>query len=255
MKKLKFHSAGSRFRVTSSSQRKFQLTGIAIVISAVGLAAVAICLTIAGSSSDLPDRAAEIGDVIAGATLVLAVVAAMVALLAYAVATGQPDLRIQLDFPFSGINEPSFKSTVDDNGIVKADDFKQLTCTVRVRNNSGYSAKNPMIILRLHDMAYAASLPGREEWAVVQFASTRGVTIVQWDGGANYSIHGGSVRTLPALHLGGLSAIPDADPYIDINILADGYAREVRVPVIFKGPEADLSSPPDKYSSGANLWL
>jgi hypothetical protein len=100
MKKLRFRSAVSRFRVTSSSQRKFQLAGIAIVILAVALAAVAICIAIAGSSSDLPDRVAEMGDVIAGATLLLAVVAAVVALLAYAVATGQPDLRIQLDFPF-----------------------------------------------------------------------------------------------------------------------------------------------------------
>jgi hypothetical protein len=137
---------------------------------------------------------------------------------------------------------------------VETKDFKQLFCTVRVRNDSSYSAKNPAIVVRLHDMAYIPSAP-QGEWVVVEFISTYGVTIVQWDGGANYSIHGGSVRTLPELRLSQLHTSPYPDPHIAIDILAEGYTRKVEIPVTFKGPEADPSAPPDKYSNSANLWL
>lgn len=244
--------AAARFHIISSPLRKVMLVGIAVVIATIGLATLVACIALLTASSGLSDRLAAVGDVIGAATLLLAMVAAVVALLAYAASTGSPDLRIQVDFPFSELNKPSFISTFKNNGIAVANEFKQLSCTVRVRNDSNYSAKNPTIVLRLHDMAFSQT-PLIKEWVVVDFATTYGVTVVQWDGGANNSIHGGSVRTLPVLWLSGLHTSPNADPYMTIEILADGYLRRVKIPVEFK--ESLASAESTKYASSAHMWL
>lgn len=55
------------------------------------------------------DRLAAAGDVLVAATLTLADIAAVVALLAYAVSTGPPDLQIQVWFNFSEANSPVFQ--------------------------------------------------------------------------------------------------------------------------------------------------
>jgi hypothetical protein len=243
----------SRRKILLASRRKILLAGTAVVIVVIGLTVLVACIVLLTASSGLSDRLAAISDVVGAATLLLAMVAAVVALLAYAVSTGIPDLHIQLDFPFSELNKPSFVSTFRDNGVAEAEDFKQLDCTVRVRNDSSYSAKNPAVVVRLQDMAFMP-FGSMGEWVVVQFGSTYGVTAVQWDGGANYSIHGGSVRTLPELRLSKLHTQPDPDPYITIDILADGYTRsQVKIPVNFK--DGTPSAPVDKYGKSESLWL
>jgi hypothetical protein len=217
--------------------------------------AATLCITIINATSNFSDRLAEVGDIIAGSTLILAIVAAVVALLAYGASIGLPDLRIQVDFPFSDLNKPSFSSALQENGGVQAENFKQLRCTVRVRNDSNYSAKNPAIAIRLHNMAFLpdGGQANIRDWVVIQFISTHGVTVVQWDGGSNYSIHGNSVRTLPDLSLDKLHTIPNPNPYMDIDILADGYSKRVRIPVEFK---TDLSSCSlNKYADSAAQWL
>lgn len=226
------------------------MAGISIL--SISIASVAISAVILTGSSDLSDRLVEVGDVFAGATLLLTIVAAVVALLAYASATGSPDLRMQLDFPFSQLNNPVFQSTFNDNGVATAVEFKQLNLTLRVRNDSSYSAKNPAVVIRLHDMAFSPD-EKNNEWTTVQFASTHGITVVQWDGGSNYSIHGSSVRTLPGLWLERLHTVPNPDPYLLIDILADGYSRQdIKIPVRFV---SELPSYPAKYEDSGDQWI
>lgn len=121
-------------------------------MAAVGLSAAAL-----SSSADTADRLAAAGDVLVGATLLLAVIAALVGLLAYGVSTGSPDLRLSVHFEFSGFNKPAFESGVQDNGWLKAKHYKQTSGKVSLHNDSGYSAKNPALIVRLNAMAF---LPG-----------------------------------------------------------------------------------------------
>jgi len=234
------------------NESRFTVAAIGTAVCVMGLVTVALCVVILDGSSDFSDRLTEVGDVIAGATLILTIVAAVVALLAYAAATGLPDLRIQVDFPFSELNKPSFSAIFQAGGTVEPHDFKQLSCTVRVRNDSKYSAKNPAIVVRLHDMAF---LPGEEirDWVIIGFVTTYGVTAAQWDGGTNYSIHGGSVRILPALWLHKLHTVPNPDPYIEVDILADGYNRRVKIPVEFK--KGTSSSSFNKYADSTALWI
>ena len=68
-----------------------RVTGASVAV--VTLATVILTVLALTSSADLADRLAAAGDVLVGATLLLAAVAAVVALLAYAVSTGLPGLR------------------------------------------------------------------------------------------------------------------------------------------------------------------
>jgi len=191
-------------------------SGIAVVmVLASAMIGTLLALT---SSADLEDRLAEAGVIFGGVTLLLAAVAAVVALLAYAVSTGLPDLQLCVRFPFSSPNNPKFLADIQDNGWVTARDFKQVYGEILLRNNSGYSARNPAVTVRLDAMVFrqkilkqevlkmagqteAASVPrlGKlpGEWAVIGFAHMAGITSVQWDGGPAYSIHGKSTRRAP----------------------------------------------------------
>lgn len=204
--------------------------------------AVWIALVLSSHAHSFSDRLAEAGVIIAGATLVLALIAAVVAVMAYAAATGLPDLKFQVDFPFSRINWPRFRaSSVDeeDGAWLYAESFKQTTGTILLRNDSAYSAKNPAVIVRLQNLYFLddADAVLSAGWVVIGFANTLGVTAAQWDGGPNYSVHGKSIRQLPALRLQRLKHPLGRGPSgLSFELLADGYRREVFLPVEFRLP-------------------
>ncbi len=113
---------------------------------------------------------------------------------------------------------------------------------VFLRNGSGYSAKNPAVIVRLHAMVFSAYDPTsfERDWASMEIADTHitgisgGLTIVQWDGGPTYSIHGNSTRRLPDLQFSHLWHKPEwGTPALTFEILAEGYRKEVVLPVDF----------------------
>jgi hypothetical protein len=122
------------------------------------------------------DRLAETGDIIAGATLLLTVLAALVALRAYAVSTGLPTLKLQAIFPFSYPNRPIFQATKESNHLVRSVPFKQTMGTIIIRNEGKYSARNPAVIVRLHGMAFTPSQYDNKDWTVINFATTLGIT-------------------------------------------------------------------------------
>ena len=69
---------------------------------------------------------------------------------------------------------------------------------------------------------------------MIDFSNTHGITAMQWDGGPSYSIHGHSTRRLPNLFLTNLWAISDlGTPALVFEILADGYRKEITLPVDF----------------------
>ena len=119
-----------------------------------------------------------------------------------------------------------------------------------LRNDSGYSAKNPAVIVRLHAMAFepANADSFEQNWASMDVEiiswpaesiseSTEplaGLTVVQWDGGPTYSIHGNSTRRLPDLLFTQLWHKPEwGTPTLTFEILAEGYRKEITLPVDF----------------------
>jgi hypothetical protein len=200
-------AALDRLRRDSTLQRRVLLRTIGIAVLVATLATVILTAMALTSSASTADRLAAAGDVLVGATLLLAVIAALVALLAYAVSTGAPDLQLSAVFypsaPRPTSNNPVFEAEIRDHGVLNA----HSTGMVGLRNGSGYSAKNPVVIVRLHRMLFdprdRASF--EREWASMGIAEVSssfagfsglggGLTVVQWDGGSTYSIHGHSTR-------------------------------------------------------------
>ncbi len=193
----------SRLRHDSRAQRHALLvSGAALILVALPATALLAALALSSGAS-ASDRLAETGDILAGATLLLAFIAALVAMLAYAVATGSPDLKLQVHFEFSYINRPVFDAEVQEGGRLRAKQFKQTLGTISLRNDSGYPARNPAVIVRLRGMVFLfrEDSPSRTYWVITEFSNTNGILAVQWDGGPTYSIHGRSTRLLPMLDM------------------------------------------------------
>lgn len=71
-----------------------------MLLLAIGLAALAFVLFLVTSEGNFSAHIAESGDVLAGGTLVLALVAEVVTVQAHAAASGLPDLKLQVGFAF-----------------------------------------------------------------------------------------------------------------------------------------------------------
>src|SRR6266851_4210262 len=154
----------------SRLQRRFVL-GFYVALALAVLAATAtVIVAVSSSSAKLADRLAEAGDVLAGGTLLLAAIAALVALHAYANVTGLPDLKFKMQFPFSECNQPTFETSAGEYGW-RAEPFEQPHMTVSLHNASGYSARNPAVIVRLKAMRFNKSgdWPRDTDWAVIDF--------------------------------------------------------------------------------------
>jgi hypothetical protein len=150
-------SAAGRLRRDAGLRRRVILVASGTFVLIAGLATAAAVIALSVSSASLADRTAEISDVFAGATLLLTLVAALVALLAYAVSTGRPDLKLQIRFESSQPNRPVFKS-VAENGWLKAERSEQTVGTISVRNDSIYPAKSVAIVVWLEGMAFAGEV-------------------------------------------------------------------------------------------------
>ena len=99
----------NRMRRDSALGRMVLLGTTAAVVAVITLATVILTIIALTSSTDTANRLAAVGDVLVGATLLLAAIAALVALLAYAVSTGLPNLKISIEFDFSKPNDRRFR--------------------------------------------------------------------------------------------------------------------------------------------------
>jgi hypothetical protein len=91
-------------------RRRVILWSIGTSIIIVTLAAMAFAALALTSFNHVADRFAGAGAVVGAAAMLLAVIAALVSLLAYALSTGSPDLQLRVIFPFSTANNPSFQA-------------------------------------------------------------------------------------------------------------------------------------------------
>src|SRR6266851_2515131 len=185
-------------------------------------------------SSSSSDRLAVIGNFLSFGTLLLALVAGIVALAAFSAATGLPDLKLQFSLPDLYPNEVRF--LFDDNKSAMAEGGNCIANIV-VENISSYAARTPAVIIEfrkagIYQGYYAAS----GNWTpVARDHNTNDVLSIQWDGGPNYAIHGNSPRHLPEMNLQGLHPLgPNVLPEMVFKLLADGYSRPpIVLPVVF----------------------
>lgn len=96
------------------------------------------------------DRLAVISNFLALGTLLLALVAGIVALAAYSAATGLPDLKLRLVPQEGTYNRARF--TQDETGYTS----QNTTVTLDVRNYSTYAARSPAVVVEFEDGAIPA---------------------------------------------------------------------------------------------------
>jgi hypothetical protein len=181
------------------------------------------------------DRVTDIGAIFTFATLLLGLIAGLVAISAYAVSTGQPNLKVRILFSYQDhFNQPVFETVgetepgYDEDKVIAAGESWTKVAYIWIKNSSSYSAKSPAVIISLDPdysaypkMAIPRELPGptdekdsspskpandwnQSSWKDIEFsANGKDVFAMQWDGGP-YPIHGHSIRRLPNLSFDGL---------------------------------------------------
>lgn len=184
------------------------------------------------------DKTVVVNTVFAACALGLVGWGVIVALAAYISATGSPNLSFEITFNFSYPNKPVFKAHVgfpEPGAALTAEPFKQLDGRVVIRNRSKYAARNPGVLIEFKNCSLPDP-PDLGEWRKVSTGNMVGVTSIQWDGGANYIIHGRWRRTLPPLDFRSLAAY-SCDSHLLVSIAADGFdPHEWKVPVKILGP-------------------
>ena len=208
--------------------RRPMLVVYALLLIAITVLVGAFALNWLSSTKD--DRLAVISNFLTLGTLLLALVAGIVALVAYAAATGQPDLTVQFMLPGGGFNKIWFPGP----GLSGS----ATALTVNVRNSSKYSARTPAVVIQFRDCYLnRGQFPSAHEWIPTAYNGMGGIVEVQWDGGPNYAIHGDMTRHLPEIWLQGLTR-PGESGEMVFRLLADGYSRRPIVKPVAIGSEA-----------------
>ncbi len=218
------------------------------------LAGIAILLVLTGSGAiwawnsglSLDQRLVAIGDVLAAGGLALAFFAGLVATLAYRVSTQRPALipSIKVDgmYPIEvGLAGPD---SAGERRIVKLPapglPNASVPLVLRVENVSDWSARNVAVRVELKGMR---GLDVAVDWVrAAADLSTGHITAVQWEGGADYAIHGNWFRELPSLELAGVIVDPPReDCHVVVDVVAEGFQGTWRFPVslVSRGEEFD----------------
>jgi hypothetical protein len=185
------------------------------------------------------DKTLIVNTVIAACALALVGWGVIVALAAYIAATGSPDLRPEITFSFSLVNQPVFKAQVEfsewGQGL-PTESFKQMDGRIVIRNKSKYAAHNPGVLIELDGLGIYPP-PELGEWRIISSTNMVGITAIQLDGGADYIIHGNWHRTLPPLDFRGLAGYGHQPYFLSVSVAADGFGpRKWRIPVRILGP-------------------
>jgi hypothetical protein len=157
-------------------------------------------------------------------------VAGVIALAAYVAATQRPKLDVEIQFRFSPPNAPVLEVNPPDQfGMRYLAPWRQCEAQVLVHNRSSYSARSPAVRIDLRGLG---GLVGSQAWTPIHFVNTVGPTGVQWEGRADYAIHGNWTRELPVLDFAGVAAYDIKDAKLLVEVVADGFRGNSVIPVV-----------------------
>jgi hypothetical protein len=218
--------------------------GLSIV--AAGALVVTVTVTLLFSIASFvwggKDVVGWFGDVLMAGTLVLALIASIVALLAYGISNQRPKLTLSAslthnrDEPFhaaaTDVDEAGERRLQTLPGMISRDPPLELTVTVR--NTARWSGKNVAVQLALVSMR-GIRMP-QTGWTALKYDyydwERPEVKSVQWEGGADNQVHGGWTRELPPIDLTGVVVDPGAAPEIRLQVVAEGFlGDEIRIPL------------------------
>jgi len=179
------------------------------------------------------DLASRINTVVAVCAFILVTATLFVALIAYLAATGQPVLEAELSFSFAQPNRPVFQASKELSPKFKdcraiSPWREQAQIQINIYNRSRYSARNPGMRIHLWGLGGLSDQPG---WTVINTLGDRGPSAIQWDGGADFLIHGNWSRVLPRLDLTDVAVVGN-NPALMVIVAADGVKpKELKLPV------------------------
>jgi hypothetical protein len=251
------------------TRQRWALVGfvIALVVGLVVCGGLAV-VTWSGTW-DVDRRLAALGAIFAGGGLWVAIVAGVVAVVAYALASERPNLRIELRIPHSDPDQPVLCFDPEERAYVRLLQFDQLLVRVRLHNASDFSARNPAVRVETIGLEWRREEvhtlemdppPGypREGWEPVEPTQPGATAAYQWDGGPNASIHGPNwFRDVPALPLYGFVGVVGARHALHVEAVAEGdrvereYVLGTLPPAewVHGDPERDEMMPDDRYRS------
>lgn len=244
------------------------IVSILIVLAVIGWAAS--IWVHSSHSASVTDPLAEVGDVLTFGTLLLALIAGLVALRVYAISTGRPELKFRILFRDQHFNKPIFQTIKRgelDRKIFRKvqlghrDNFAagkpwEKTAYIWVKNDSKYPARSPVVIVTLgpgmaifrprvkpnrimaiFEPRAKPTTNQNQDWRDIELRSS-GVDVLamQWDGGTEYPIHANSTRRLPDLSFEGVHS----------RVSATTGVYPVAVPVPGSGSGAGAGSARDR---------
>lgn len=181
------------------------------------------------------DRAGALGAALGLLGAAYAASAVVFALSAYLAATERPRLQADLHFNLSDPNEPVFKADTRSGaseGWLFASPTQQTHFAITITNSSKVAAHCPGLRVEF-DGLKGVQVPAG--WSAVEGISTYGATMLQWDGGLDYIIHGRWERYTPPLLINSPLApvqIREQGADVILTLVADGVEPIVRtIPV------------------------
>jgi hypothetical protein len=170
------------------------------------------------------DRVARFADGLAAATLVLAIVAGVIAFIAYRVSVRRPRLKFHCQFGSGPVDRPVFdlEREAGPTELRIATITNQLNGRIWLENESDFAAHFPAV--RIDFIRLVARLPG-SDWLPSDKPASGATGAVEWTPSSEIIIHGKTSRPLPALHFDELSFHRRGRCRIKVTVLADGYRK------------------------------
>jgi hypothetical protein len=205
----------------------------------IGLLVVGCLVVVAwvwNSSLSVDQRLVAIGDTLAAGGLCLAILASIVAVLAYRVSTQRPSLiaSVEVDGALTAELGLAGPDSAWERRIVRlphpGPQTNSVPLVLRIENVSRWSARN--VAVRI-DFIGIRGVGVPLDWSRAAIdPSTAQTSALKWEGGADYAIHGNWTRELAAIEL--LGAIVDPPPdtcQILVDVVAEGFRKTWKFPI------------------------
>lgn len=212
---------------------------LGLLLAACAVGTVAVALFVWTSSMTLDQRIAGIAATFTVGAFTLAVVGAAVALLAYGLALQRPRLLVRIttaDFAAGIVRVGMLRP--DETGerrVVLLPGYRRhgdtLALRISLENTSDWSARNVAVRVDFRGLRRLTHAPS---WTIAAYHPyvTNEIVALQWEGGADYAVHGNWTRELPDLHLNNAVVEAPGDKCsITADVVAEGFRHSWTFPI------------------------
>ncbi len=215
------------------TRRRLQLAIYATLILLAVAVVVVLGIATARARLDLDIRLAILNDVLAGAAVLLGLVAGALALHAHAAATGTTSVRAQVWLGSSRRNELVVLADSGPTGRFRSIGVEgQGALHIRLRNESRFDARQLRLLVTFSGLVFERRFSGRRDgWRVIDAVDGTGGTALDWVDDS--WLYAGSTLRVPAVDL---SSLVESDPgkaCLELRVLTNSHEYKITVPITF----------------------